>query len=42
MFALATAKRVSELQALSHSVAFCGKDRSLSYLPEFVAKTVGE
>ena len=36
---LATAKRVSELQALSRSVAFSGKDLSLSYLPEFVAKT---
>ena len=39
LLALATAKRVSELQALSRSVAFCGKNLSLSYLPEFVAKT---
>ena len=38
----ATAKWVSELQALSRSVAFCGKDLSLSYLPEFVAKTESE
>ena len=39
LLSLATAKRVSELQALSRSVAFSGKDLSLSYLPEFVAKT---
>ena len=42
LLALATEKRVSELQALSRSVAFCGKDLSLSYLPEFVAKTESE
>ena len=42
MLSLATAKRVSELQALSRSVAFCGKDLLLSYLPEFVAKTESE
>ena len=42
LFSLATAKRVSELQALSRSVAFSGKDLSLSYLPEFVAKTESE
>ena len=39
---MATAKRVSELQALSRSVAFSGKDLSLFYLPEFVAKTKSE
>ena len=39
---LATAKRVSVLQALSRSVAFQGNDVSLSYLPEFVAKTESE
>ena len=38
----ATAKRASELQALSLSIAFSGKDLSLSYLPEFVAKTESE
>ena len=36
---LATAKRVGELQALFHRVAFRGPDLSLSYLPEFVVKT---
>ena len=39
---MATAKRVGELQAFSRSVAFSGKDLSLSYLPEFVAKTESE
>ena len=39
LLSLATSKRVSELQALSRSVAFSGKDLCLSYLPEFVAKT---
>ena len=33
------AKNVGELQALSRHVAFRGSDLSLSYLPEFVAKT---
>ena len=42
LLALATAKRVGELQALSRAVAYCGKDLSLSYLPEFVAKTESE
>ena len=42
LLSLATAKRVNELQALSRSVAFSGKDLSLSYLPEFVAKTESE
>ena len=39
LLSLATAKRVSKLQALSRHVAFWGPDMSLSYLPEFVAKT---
>ena len=42
LLSLATVKRVSELQALSRSVAFIGRDLSLSYLPEFVAKTESE
>ena len=39
LVALATAKRVSELQALSFNVARSGQDMVLCYLPEFVAKT---
>ena len=39
LVALATAKRVSELQALTHKVVWQGGDAILSYLPEFVAKT---
>ncbi|MPC38786.1 hypothetical protein E2C01_032302 [Portunus trituberculatus] len=35
LFSLATAKRVSELQALSSQ----GEDLIISYLPEFLAKT---
>ena len=42
LLSLDMAKRVGELQALSRSVAFCGKDLSLSYLPEFLAKTESE
>ena len=42
LVALATAKRVSELQALSFSVATQGQDLLLSYLPEFIAKTESE
>ena len=38
LLALATAKRVGELQALSCRVAYHGPDLSLAYLPEFVAK----
>ena len=38
LLALATAKRVGELQALSHIVSFVGGDACLSYVPEFVAK----
>lgn len=36
---LTTAKGVGELQALLVTVAHCGEDRILSYLPEFEAKT---
>ena len=42
LLALATAKRVGELQAISFHVAFRGDDLSLSYLPEFAAKTESE
>ena len=38
LLALATAKCVDELQALSAYVLFLGQDLSVSYLPEFVAK----
>ena len=37
--ALATAKRVGELQALSSVVTFVGGDACLSYVPQFVAKS---
>ena len=39
LLALATAKRVGELQALSRIVSFVGGDACLSYVPEFVAKS---
>ena len=39
LIALATAKRVGELQALSHCVSFSSSAAGLSYVPEFVAKT---
>ena len=39
LVALATAKRVGELNALSMVTATQGQDLILSYLPEFVAKT---
>ena len=39
LVALATAKRVGELHALSQVTASRGHDLILSYLPEFVAKT---
>ena len=42
LLSLVTAKRVSELQALSCHVVFQGPDISLTYLPEFVAKTESE
>ena len=38
LLALATAKRVGELQALSSIVTFVGGDACLSYIPQFVAK----
>ena len=39
LVSLATAKRVGELQALSSLVPWLGKDLSLSYRQEFLAKT---
>ena len=39
LLALATAKRVGELQALSFVVTFLGLDACLSYIPQFVAKS---
>ena len=39
LLALATAKHVGELQAVSHIVFFVGGDACLSYVPEFVAKS---
>ena len=42
LLALATAKRVGELQALSFRAASRSPDLSLAYLPEFMAKTESE
>ena len=39
LLALATAKCVGELQALSHLVSFVSGDACLSYVPEFMAKS---
>ena len=39
LLALATAKRVGELQALSSMVTFVAGDACLSYIPQFVAKS---
>ena len=39
LLALATAKRVGELQALSSIVTFVDADACLSYIPQFVAKS---
>ena len=39
LLALATAKRMGELQALSRLVSFVHADACVSYVPEFVAKT---
>ena len=39
LVSLATARRVGELQAVSHDVSFSGSDIYLSYLSEFHAKT---
>ena len=42
LLALATTKRVGELQAISEHVALHGQGFSISWLPEFVAKTESE
>lgn len=42
LIALATARRVGELQAVSETVSFRGSDAFLSFLPEFQAKTERE
>lgn len=42
LLALATAKRVGEIQVVSHLVSFSNDSVFLSYLPEFVAKTETE
>ena len=39
LLALATAKRVRELQAVSRAVSFVRSDACFSYVPEFVTKT---
>ena len=39
LLALATAKRVGELQALSRAVSFSSSAAGISYVPEFLAKT---
>ena len=39
LLALATVKRVGEIQALSRLVSFVRADACVSYVPEFVAKT---
>ena len=39
LLALATAKRVGELQALSRAVSFSSSAAGISYIPEFLAKT---
>ena len=39
LVALATAKRVGELQALSRHISSQGNDLFISYLPHFIAKT---
>ena len=39
LVSLATAKRVSEIQALSKTVAASGNDLVVSFLPHFIAKT---
>ena len=38
MLALATAKRIGELQVLSRIISFVGSDASVSYVLEFMAK----
>ena len=39
LLSLATAKRVSKLQALSSIVSFSSEGALVSYVPEFLAKT---
>ena len=39
LIALASAKRISELQALSRTVAFSSSTAAVAYVPEFLAKT---
>ena len=39
LIALASVKRVSELQALSRTVSFSSSAAAVSYVPEFIAKT---
>ena len=39
LVSLATARRIGELQAISHRVSKAGKDLVLTYIPRFVAKT---
>ena len=39
LIALASAKRVSELQALSRTVSFSSSGAAVAYVPEFLAKT---
>ena len=39
LVALATDKRVGEIQALSHVVSFSSSSAGLSHVPEFLAKT---
>ena len=39
LVALATAKRVGELQALSRFISFSSSVAGVSYVPEFLAKT---
>ena len=40
LISLATAKRVGEIQALSRQVSFSSSSAGLSYVPEFVTKTI--
>ena len=39
LISLATARRVGELQALSHKVSWFGEDACVSYISSFIAKT---
>ena len=41
LVSLATARRVSEIQALSKTAAAIGNDLMVSYLPHFIAQTEG-